>query len=37
MMSKVFLRSLLFAGLCAFNLGLAVPAQAIVIIFCSES
>ena len=32
MMSKVFLRSLLFAGLCAFTLGLTAPAQAIVIL-----
>ena len=31
-MSKVFLRSLLFAGLCAFTLGLAQPAKAIVIL-----
>lgn len=32
MTSKVFLRSLLFAGLCAFMLGLAQPAKAIVIL-----
>lgn len=31
-MSKVFLRSLLFTGLCAFTLSLAQPAQAIVIL-----
>lgn len=31
-MSKVFLRSLLFAGLCACTLGLAAPAQASVIL-----
>ena len=32
MTSKIFLRSLLFAGLCAFALGLTQPAQAIVIL-----
>ena len=31
-MSKVFLRSLLFVGLCVFTLGLAAPAKAIVIL-----
>ena len=31
-MSKVFLRSLLFVGLCTFTLGLAQPAKAIVIL-----
>ena len=31
-MSKVFLRSLLFTGFCAFTLSLAQPAQAIVIL-----
>ena len=31
-MPKIFLRSLLFVGLCAFTLGLAAPAKAIVIL-----